>query len=465
MFVSQWRQCSRVNVMYCVSLCHQYNYCQSETQLKKTINTDELTHRNDYKKNSETKHRNQRINKYETSYRKTGYKQIIGTQNVRKKLPSHLIGLYSQIMHELHQRNWQNAINKLHSSIEKDEQCKNIILYTVCIRACCVSGKLNEAKQLYDEMYDIYQIKPDEITLIAMLKGCSIIRDWNRSQFWFKKILNDGNMFENELPNKIAAYVLMISSANEFTWKDAWYLFNKVKINKDIIMYNAMLDVLARSKESILCQELFIEIQNDNLLAEKIDKYTFNSVIRSCVYDGNIRIALNYMNLMQSEFNIKMTKQIISDVLRTIKYYNDKDSNGFELGKTLWEQVIGIKMIPDAILFGIMIDLCCKYNDFTYGLKLFNDMITIYEIKPTNIVFNNLLKCCVINCKQDKDYLFRLLNDMKNVYNLIPDQYTYNIILNSIIKYIIKQLNDIYNLNEKSFEDKYFIVTQLLIFW
>ena len=47
---------------------------------------------------------------------------------------------------------------------------------------------MNEAKQLYNQMYHENGIKPDEITLIAMLKGCSIIRDWDLSQFWFKNI-------------------------------------------------------------------------------------------------------------------------------------------------------------------------------------------------------------------------------------------------------------------------------------
>eukprot|EP01083_Nonionella_stella_P181764 652167_1 len=449
---SSWNRYGTKDIGYILSVSY---YCQIATKM------DIPKQYNDYKSNVYNKYKNQRVNKYQSSFRKSKPIHIIGKENVIAKLPPHLEPLYSELMHDLHKRDWQHAVHTLQSAIQHDTQCQNLILYTVCLRACCVSGKMDDAKQLYRQMYDQHSIKPDAITLIALLKGCSVIRDWNQSQFWLHKVMKDGNIHQNAL--ELPVYSLMISSANALTWTHAWDLFNRLKemphIQMDIIIYNAILDVLARAQQYTLSQRLFMEIRNHKQL--KMDNRTFASAVRSCVYDGNVQTALDYIQLMQSkQFNIKVTKHIISDVLRTIKHYQG-ESDGFALAESLWMQVVGTKIVPDAVLFGIMIDLCCKYNQFDYGLQLFRDMITIYKIHPTTIVFNNLLKCCVAECKS-KEYLLSLLCDMKQVYKLEPDQFTYNILLNAMIKLTVKQLHDDTTLDMKQ---RYVIVTQLLTFW
>ena len=226
-----------------------------------------------------------------------------------------------------------------------------------------------------------------------------------------------------------------------------------------------MLDVFARSKQPKLCHELFLEIQKDEKLNSQVDVRTFESLIRSCVYDGNVLNAFNYVQMMQSkDYNLKISKHIISDILRSIKYYKG-EIDAFELAKKLWKQAVSDNgMIqPDAVMFGIMIDLCYEYNQFEYGLQSFRDMITVYNIKPTIIVFNNLLKCCMAESKS-KDYLLNTLDDMKTIYNVHPDHFTYNIILKAIINLTKQELLAIGEV-DNAVNEKYLKITELLTFW
>ena len=451
----------------CRRYCYNYNYYYYYVVRYLQIKTPQLNY-NEFKLKEERKHRNARMSKYKSSWRSSAPKQTVGMEKVKKKLPTNLLSVYHEMMHNLHNRDWKNAMNKLQKSIDRDKQSHNVVLYTVAIRACCVSGKFNEAIKLYQQMYDENKIRPDEITLIAMLKGCSIIRDWDSAQIWFDKIIKDGDLEDKfKKPElKLSVFSLIISSANQFTWQKAWECFKNLRDNDDeieldIIIYNAMLDVLARGKQYKLSKDLFEEIKNNDNLKWQIDVHTFESLIRSCIYNGDWLEAFNYIQLMQSnKYNFNVTKHVISDVLRCIKYYKG-ESNAFDKAKKLWNQVIDFGIDPDAIMFGIMIDLCYKYNDFQYGLQLFRDMITIYNIKPTTIVFNNLLKCCIVESKSS-EYLLKLLNDMKQVYDLEPDEFTYNILLNAMIKLTNKELNDSHNLN---INEKYMIITKLLTFW
>lgn len=447
--------------------CLNKRLCHSQIQIKQ-----ETKHINDYRQNESRKLQNQRLNKYQSSYRIGGKRKVIGIESVKQKVPGHLMPRYESMMHSLHCRNWEEALSTLRSITEQDPTAHNLVLYTVAIRSCCVSGQMDEATKLYHQMFDIHHIRPDEVTLIAMLKGCSVRRDWKLSQFWTDRILKDGDL-NPQSTLSVAAYSLMISSADEMTWNAAWSLFQDIRkmdhLELDIIAFNSMLDTLARAKQTTLCQELFMEIRDDPQWSPMVNGRTFEAVIRSCVPNGDLSAALHYIKMVQSkEFGaLKVTKQMVSDLLRTVKNY-DGEEDVFGLAVALWNQVIGPKpkpIYPDAVLFGIMIDLCSKYKDLTFALKLFGEMVTVYNVQPTVIVFNNLLKCAVAadsndNAPKQKEWYLQIISDMASVYGEEPDQFTFNIVLNAVIQSARYRLMQ--DLDENG---KYMVITELLTFW
>ena len=382
---------------------------------------------------------------------------------------------YESMMHSLHCRNWKEAVCTLRSVAEQDPAAHHLVLYTVAIRACSVSGQLDEATALYDQMVDVHAIRPDEVTLIAMLKGCSVLRDWNLAQLWSTKIVEDGGP-DPQRALSVAAYSLMISCGDEMTWAAAWSLFQEIRkmdhLELDMIAINSMLDTLARAKQGALCQELFMEIRGDPQWSRSLNARSFEAVVRSCVSAGDLSAALNYVKLMQSEeFGFAATKQMVSDLLRTIKCY-DGEVDAFGLAVSMWNQVVGAKpkpIYPDAVLFGIMIDLCSKHKDFGFALKLFREMVTEYNVQPTVIVFNNLLKCAAaasrdgietVDGPKPLSFYLEMIGDLKSVYGVEPDQFTFNIVLNAVIQSTRCRLLDSMDLNAK-----YLVITELLTFW
>ena len=86
-------------------------------------------------------------------------------------------------------------------------------------------------------------------------------------------------------------------------------------------------------------------------------------------------------------------------------------------------------IIPDEVLFNSLLDGCSKNSNLTLAFKLYQQMISEYEISPSTVTFNSLIDACIRS--NDMSKAWGVLDEMK-VRNVKADNFTYSTLIKGI---------------------------------
>jgi pentatricopeptide repeat protein len=161
---------------------------------------------------------------------------------------------------------------------------KDLISWNAIISAFVKQGNSSKAKELFLQMKKEGFI-PNDHTYASLA-----IRNEHHE---LKDKINLKSGSENALITKYG---------NSGNLDEAILIFNKVKEQRNIYSWNAMLRVLAQNGLGKNTIELFIEMENNGIIPDKI---SFTNILNACSHSSLINEAFYYFKLMEDKYKIK----------------------------------------------------------------------------------------------------------------------------------------------------------------
>ncbi len=258
-------------------------------------------------------------------------------------------------------QSWSESIRYLRE-MKKVLGHVDVQAYTSAIMGCAIAGEYDLAFNLLDEMQSNENIKPNAITLTAVITACA------------KAAGNMENAKESKEP-----------------MRRALQLFQEIKENKhgvetNIFLYNAAIRVYAEGRDLVGAFKLFDELESRQL---KPTIVTYGSLMTACERVGSM--------------------DGVNQVFRKMNKANSDLSANME----------NLEMYPNEIIFGAAISCCRKTNEPERALLLIRKMIKEYKLTPNTATFNTALMALTeAGCKDEKYFdkaisLFKLMISKK----------------------------------------------------
>ena len=266
-------------------------------------------------------------------------------------------------------QSWSESIRYLRE-MKKVLGHVDVQAYTSAIMGCAIAGEYDLAFNLLDEMQTKENIKPNAITLTAVITACA------------KAAGNMENTKDSKKP-----------------MRRALQLFQEIKDNKihgvemNIFLYNAAIRVYAEGRDLDGAFKLFDELEGKKL---KPTIVTYGSLMTACERVGS----LDGVNQVFRKMN-----QANSDLSTT-----------------------DMEMYPNEIIFGAAISCCRKTNEPERALLLIRKMIKDYKLTPNTATFNTALMALVEAGSKDEKYfdkaisLFKLMISKKLITVMSKDK-------------------------------------------
>lgn len=243
----------------------------------------------------------------------------------------------------------------------------------------------------FDKAFNIFEIminsnmRINDITYGCILDSCAKNGNMNIALKIYKILKKS----EINL-NSIVFTTIIKGFIRSEAYEEALGFFNEVKMHQDlsgmIITYNCALDVMVRKKDIVEALKLFEEID----AVFKADLISYSTIIKGLCQNGQLPKALEYVKTM-----INATKEVDVSV---INLFLDSCSNkeDFSLGVKGYQYAMMKNIPPNEITFGIMVKIFGFSRELHKAFDLL-DLMEVYEIKPSIIIFTNLIHISFYN--------------------------------------------------------------------
>jgi len=241
------------------------------------------------------------------------------------------------------------------------------------------------------------------------------------------------------------------------------------ELEPDSVVYNAVIDAWARSKDPIAgtkAEELLFETEELQRLGGNIapDTITYNSVINCHANSGHINGAKNAERiLVRMEKAVQSNKEgNVAPDTRTYNQVLKAYSKSSLPGRAQRADMILMHMLqsgnkciqPDVISFSTCLDVWAKSKEpgkaekaYTILQKMvqFHASTGIEKMKPNEVTYNTVLNACAFSAftsdKEKKKALsiaITLFNEMQNSEIVTPDAITYGMLIKCIANLVPK---------------------------
>jgi pentatricopeptide repeat protein len=334
------------------------------------------------------------------------------------------------------------------------------IIFNCLLDVCVRLGKIDKAEKVFTEMKES-KFAPSRITYAIMIKGFGQIYQLDKAFSVFEEMLKS-----NIEPNDIVYGVLLnsavrCSNINKVTeiYKDILSrnvemnvvlfttlikaytkvrdlksalnvyqtMMNDDKIEKNIIVHNAMLDCCVECKDTAQMKNIYDQIKakcSENENNPQPDLITFSTVIKGYCRNKEIEEAFKVYEYLKKRSDFKIDEVVYNSILdgcaktnnleKAILIDNDMKLNNVERSN---------------VTYSILIKLYSNSRQEEKALNLHNEMIK-KNIKPGLIVYTCLIQTCLKSKKFEK--AIELFEMMKN-QGLSPDHVLYNIVVNGCL--------------------------------
>ncbi|XP_026384815.1 pentatricopeptide repeat-containing protein At1g63130, mitochondrial-like [Papaver somniferum] len=307
-----------------------------------------------------------------------------------------------------------------------------VIAYNSLVNGLCSSGRLNEAKRVFDEMHG----------------------QWEEARRYFDAMLDRGVS-----PDTITFNILIDSHCKDGMTEDAWGLFklmDKLNIKPDRITYDSMIDGLCltgRLPEALqyinewVLQgmqvgpvQLFNKMKQNGLEPTIV---TYNTLLRGLYGDGRVRTANNLVNKMKT-FGISPDEVTYSTMLDGL-CKNRKIGEAIEL----FESMEGRGISANIGMYSILICGYCKAGKLEDARKLFNE-ISSKGLAPDVVTYTTMIDGFLR--RKMLSAANKLIIEMEEK-GCLPDARTYDTIIKGffIAKETDKALHYLVKMREKEF--------------
>lgn len=310
-------------------------------------------------------------------------------------------------------------------------------------------------KQDFDKAYTVFEkmiqakVTLNEVTYGGLLDACAKI---NRMDLCVKiyNALEDVNLHMNSIifTTILKGYIKLER------YNDAMSFFNKIKKHTQltgmIITYNCALDTLVRKGDLEASIELFEQINKHF----KADLITFSTIIKGLCLGNKKSEAFECVKAMiNSDVNVDVS---------VVNLFLDSCANAqdFKLGIQAYQYIMMKNIVPNEITFGIMVKIYGFAKELHKAFDLL-DLMMVYEITPSIIVFTNLVHISFYNRNPKKaDLSFTLfkkqgLKGDRLLYSKLIDGFLRFNEHSKVLKYIDLALADHCQLKKPTMDQLY----------
>ncbi len=316
----------------------------------------------------------------------------------------------------------KDLVLKTLENIEKVLQFNNFkqdeTLFNSILEICAKYNLLEELKKFYLIM-NSRNIRNNPITCEILIRAFGDTNQYDEAYVVFEKMINSNMIISNSVYkyvldicekakinmsskiydslqknshnlNSIIFTTIIKGLINAEALQEAKNFFSEVKIHKNlpgmIITYNCALDVLARTGDIDEALSLFKFI-NDTYTADLI---SYSTIIKALCLANRKQSALDYVK--------KMIHSKISVDISVINLFLEScaNKNEFRYAIKCYQYSMMQNVKPNEITFGIMIKIFGFSRELYKAFDLL-DLISVYNIVPSIIIFTNLVHISFYN--------------------------------------------------------------------
>ncbi|XP_050206440.1 pentatricopeptide repeat-containing protein ELI1, chloroplastic [Mercurialis annua] len=235
---------------------------------------------------------------------------------------------------------------------------RDLVCWNVMIDGYVQHGLANKGLVLFREMLKA-KIKPNEVTVLAVLSGCGQIGALESGKWVHSYVQNN----EIEINNHVgSALIDMYSKCGSL--EDARLVFERIK-HKDVVIWNSMISGYATHGFTRDALQLFDEMCK---LGYRPTDITFIGILSACGHSGLVNEGWELFRLMKKEYGIEPK----------IEHYGCMVNLLGRAGqlKEAYELVKKMEIDPDPILWGTLLGACRLHGNLTLGEEIAEFLIS-----------------------------------------------------------------------------------------
>jgi pentatricopeptide repeat protein len=352
------------------------------------------------------------------------------------------------------------ASELLKSLEDESSVALDVILYNILLDAFVSNRMLFNACELLDRMELAESIiKPDEISYNTIIKGCGQTKNLSKA-FEFLNRMKKCSVKPNEvtynslidvcvrcgeLDSAWSLLPAMESSGltpDNFTYstlikgiyprndkgglKKAFDLFNamksKGKVKPDEILYNCLMDVCVRYRDTYKAVAVFNEME---LMEVKPSAITYGILIKAYGQANQLDNAFKVFKKMQNEGHNPNAVTYGCLIDSCIK------NGAISKAQSIYDKMLRDGIRANTIINTTLIKGFTKTKNLKGALQIYQKMKSDSNSLPNNVTYNSLLDCCT-KCN-DLNMLETVFEEMKKTENK-PDLITFSTVIKGYCK-------------------------------
>jgi len=331
--------------------------------------------------------------------------------------------------------------------------------FSIMIKAYGAVNNFEKANEIMEKI-ETAGLKANDV-IYGCLLNCAV----KCSKFDFiKKIWEQ--MKNNAIEPNCIIYTTLIKAYNKMKLYDvALEIFEKIsqedKINSNIIIYNAVLDVCVESKNLEKLKEIYEYIKimcNMCPTFPKPNLITYSTIIKGFAKCQKMEDAMEiYESLKVQNFQL-------DEVLFNTLIDGFAKSGNSQIAIKIYEEMKSYGIKGSSVIYSILIKLYCNANDMVNALHYFN-LYKTEKHKATIVPYTTLIQVYIRRKELEK--AIDIFEQIKKV-GLAPDQVSYNFIINGCtfnkkLEKAIQYLHESFAKNMKLSDDTYNNLLEYLV--
>ena len=376
----------------------------------------------------------------------------------------------------------------------KTSNLNDEIIFNCLLDVCVRLGKMDQAEKVFNEMKE-NKLSPSKITYAIMMKGFGQVYQLDRAFAIFDEMINN-----NVAPNEIIYGVLLnacvrssnISKVtqvyqdilkrniemNVILYTTLIKAYTKVKdlnsaievynvmvkdskIDKNIVVHNAMLDCCVECNKIEKMNEIYEQIKSSAIEDEnhpQPDLITYSTVIKGYCRAKDMTQVFKIYDYLKSREDFKLDEVVYNSLLDGCA-----KTGSIEKATLIYNDMKSKNINRSNVTYSILIKLFSNSRQEEKALSLLDEMIQ-NKIKPGLIVYTCLIQTCLKTKKFEQ--AINLFEQMKS-QNLTPDHVLYNIIVNGCLynshwDFACQYTLETFNVNVRMADDIYLNVLDKL---
>lgn len=352
-----------------------------------------------------------------------------------------------------------NAAEKLFEKGVEINAKLSLYSYSIMIKAYGAVNNFDKANEIMGKIQDA-GLKANDV-IYGCLLNCAV----KCSKFDFiKKIWEQ--MKNNSIEPNCIIYTTLIKAYNKMKLYDiALEIFEKIsqedKINSNIIIYNAVLDVCVESKNLEKLKEIyeFIKIMSNMCPTfPKPNLITYSTIIKGFSKCGKMDDAMEIYECLKSQ-NFQLDEVLFNTLIDGFA-----KANNSQMAIKLYDEMKSYGIKGSSVIYSILIKMYCNGNDMNNALHYFN-LYKTEKHKPTIVPYTTLIQVYIRRKELDK--AIDIFEQIKKI-GLVPDQVSYNFIINGCtfnkkLEKAIEYLHESFSKNMKLSDDTYNNLLEYLV--